>query len=298
MQLALPYLESLDYVERYAWFEPNSDVADYEDASGNLTNVGNTYKNHNSTASIPEAIWTENNNLENYLAIVDPTGQNLIMNGFFETEDLFGWEGSNIGILTNNEIFEGSTSGRILANAGELYQVIEVKPNTEYDLSFYTRWFVTPNNVIDIQILNADDNSLIASETMTTNTNWNLVEMQFVTPNDVNEIKLLFEKANEPGWFIDNAVMFDGETLSTFQPDDEQTIKIFPNPTSRIFTVQSTQKLEAIAIYNLKGQLVKEVNNLNGLGINVDIQELSNGIYIIKTISEQGIQGVFKILKS
>lgn len=298
MQLALPYLESLDYVERYAWFEPNSDVADYTDTNGNLTNVGNFYTNQTSTPAIPEAVWTENNNLDHYLAVVDPTGQNLIVNGFFETEDLFGWEGSNIGVLTNNEIYEGTTSGRILANAGELYQVVEVKPNTQYDLSFYTRWFVTPNNVIDVQILNAEDNSLIADQTMTTNTNWNLVEMQFITPTGVNHIKLVFEKGDEPGWFIDNAVMFESETLSTFQTNDKQTIKIFPNPTSRIFTVQSTQKLEAIAIYNLKGQLVKEVNNLNGLEINVDVQELSNGIYIIKTISALGRHSILKILKS
>ncbi|MGM0573906.1 MAG: glycosyl hydrolase, partial [Bacteroidota bacterium] len=40
MELALPYLESLDYVERYAWFEPFSDVADYYDGNGNYTDVG------------------------------------------------------------------------------------------------------------------------------------------------------------------------------------------------------------------------------------------------------------------
>jgi hypothetical protein len=47
LQLALPYLESLDYVERYAYFQPNPtnasvpvDPANYFDAPGNLTNIG------------------------------------------------------------------------------------------------------------------------------------------------------------------------------------------------------------------------------------------------------------------
>ena len=67
MKLALPYLESLDYVERYAWYQPNSDVADYYDVTGTtLTNVGTFYKNQISTASIPETIVTEDSNLDIY----------------------------------------------------------------------------------------------------------------------------------------------------------------------------------------------------------------------------------------
>ena len=54
MELALPYLESLDYVERYAWFQPNSGVADYYE-NDNYTAVGEFYKNQISTPAIPNA---------------------------------------------------------------------------------------------------------------------------------------------------------------------------------------------------------------------------------------------------
>lgn len=65
MQLALPYLETLDYVERYAWFEPFSNTADYYDASGtNLTNVGNFYKNQASTPAVSESTVFANSNLD------------------------------------------------------------------------------------------------------------------------------------------------------------------------------------------------------------------------------------------
>lgn len=70
LELALPYLESLEYVERYAYFEPNSanssnpvDSADLTDENGNLTNIGELYKNHLSTPSIPEATFESDGNL-------------------------------------------------------------------------------------------------------------------------------------------------------------------------------------------------------------------------------------------
>jgi hypothetical protein len=65
MQLALPYLESLDYIERYCWFQPSSGVANYYNASGSaLTNVGIFYRDQVSTPAIPDTTFSENNNLD------------------------------------------------------------------------------------------------------------------------------------------------------------------------------------------------------------------------------------------
>jgi hypothetical protein len=71
LQLALPYLEQLDYVERYAYFEPmaqySSNVVEPSnlfDTNGNLTNIGTIYKDHPSSASIPELTYNSPNNLE------------------------------------------------------------------------------------------------------------------------------------------------------------------------------------------------------------------------------------------
>ncbi|RXK61634.1 T9SS type A sorting domain-containing protein [Lacibacter luteus] len=64
LNLALPYLESLDYVERYAYFQPVSNTGNYYDAGGNLTNIGTLYKNHTSTASITALTKICANNLD------------------------------------------------------------------------------------------------------------------------------------------------------------------------------------------------------------------------------------------
>ncbi|MEJ8819169.1 glycosyl hydrolase [Lacibacter sp. H407] len=70
LRLALPYLESLDYVERYAYFQPNPQYATvpqtpanyYE--NGELTNIGELYMNHTSSPSIPDSTVECPNNLE------------------------------------------------------------------------------------------------------------------------------------------------------------------------------------------------------------------------------------------
>lgn len=71
LELALPYLEQLDYVERYAFFQPDpryssNTVApsNYYDTNGKITNIGIIYRDHVSTPSIPEASLSAPNNLE------------------------------------------------------------------------------------------------------------------------------------------------------------------------------------------------------------------------------------------
>ncbi|GAA4455286.1 hypothetical protein GCM10023189_22970 [Nibrella saemangeumensis] len=70
LELALPYLEQLDYVERYAYFQPNPQYgstnvapAYYFDDNGNLTNIGSIYLGHASTPSIPEPTYINSSNL-------------------------------------------------------------------------------------------------------------------------------------------------------------------------------------------------------------------------------------------
>lgn len=209
-----------------------------------------------------------------------------------------GWSGSNIDILSNpSTVFDGTTSARIKANAGELYQFVDVKPNTEYSLSFYTRWYVPPNSAIDVQILNAVDDSTIATKTLTTNTNWNLIDMEFVTPNDVDEIILLFEKGNEPGWFIDNAVMLEGATLSVYDAEKEQNLKIYPNPTPETMTIKSIQSIRSVVVYSLQGQQLKEFRSINENQFNFDMKDLSKGLYIIETRVQGNKIFIQKIIK-
>jgi hypothetical protein len=65
LQLALPWLESIPYVERYAYFQTPTTSGNFVDTNGNLTSTGTIYLNQVSTPSIPESyINYYNNNLQ------------------------------------------------------------------------------------------------------------------------------------------------------------------------------------------------------------------------------------------
>ncbi len=64
MALALPYLESLDYVERYAWFQPSSGTGQYYDGAGNYTPLGMFYRDQASTPAVRGGSLMSSSNLE------------------------------------------------------------------------------------------------------------------------------------------------------------------------------------------------------------------------------------------
>ena len=63
MKLALPYLDSISYIERYAWFSWDSNCT-FLDSLGNLTPIGTYYANHQSNPSIYDTVWGGRNNLD------------------------------------------------------------------------------------------------------------------------------------------------------------------------------------------------------------------------------------------
>ena len=65
LELALPYLENLDYVERYSFFPPVTDVADFFDENNNLTWIGEFYHNFQSSPSLPNQSYQMTNNISN-----------------------------------------------------------------------------------------------------------------------------------------------------------------------------------------------------------------------------------------
>ena len=64
LELALPYLDNLNYVERYSYFPPNNGVANLFDENGNLTLIGNIYNDFESEKSISNDYLIQNNNLD------------------------------------------------------------------------------------------------------------------------------------------------------------------------------------------------------------------------------------------
>ena len=296
MQLALPYLETLDYVERYVWYQPNSGVADYYNNAGTaLTNMGTFYQNQVSTKSIPEATWQANSTLDSYYNIVGNNPNNLLDNADFELGNLTAWFGENIDILTNANVYQGTTSGRILANPGYIYHLVPVEPSQDYDLSFFCRWFVAPTETMAVQILNASNDAVIATQMMNMNTTWNEVNFSFSIPANVQAIKIYIEKGQQPGWFIDNVVLQKNDTLN-IESNDLISSDIYPNPSSDDFHLKSNQWNNNYENYRMQGQLILKKSDLNAQETQIDLSGQPKGIYILKMQSANKMETVNKLI--
>jgi len=67
----------------------------------------------------------------------------------------------------------------------------------------------------------------------------------------------------------------------------KETIKLFPNPTNGVIEFRNTTDVNAVTVYDSMGRLVKEFKHLTTNKIN--LEGLSNGIYVLRLEGEQGI---------
>ncbi|MHB0755943.1 glycosyl hydrolase [Polaribacter sp. M15] len=298
MKLALPYLESLDYVERYAWFQPSSGTADYysdpEDFS-TITDVGTFYRDHQSTPSVPEATISDDSNLDAHYAVVNLDADNLLVNGFFETGDLTGWSGRNSGII-NSDTYEGNNAARIISGTGTLLQTVNVNPQSTYDLSLYTKWSSAPSSPISIQILNGATEAFITSKQLSTNTSWALSEMSFTIPNDVTSIIVFISKSGgSPQLLIDNAVLLEDSSLS-INDFNLKPYSIFPNPSTGIVTIKGKNMITSYTIFDIQGRLVESKKQMMLKEAQINLTHKSKGIYFIRLTDSNGNQSTEKLV--
>lgn len=75
-------------------------------------------------------------------------------------------------------------------------------------------------------------------------------------------------------------------SLSSFEMDSE--ISIYPNPTSHVLNIKSTNKNlpDAYAVYNMLGQVMMSKNISTEADLSIDTSSLSNGMYFIKITKE------------
>ncbi|MCO6174288.1 T9SS type A sorting domain-containing protein [Flavobacterium sp. NRK F10] len=90
------------------------------------------------------------------------------------------------------------------------------------------------------------------------------------------------------------AVTTTESTLSTSDFGSlDSTIKIYPNPSSGIITIDAVSELESVEIFNAIGQAVLNSKNKN----QINISDLEEGIYMIRLKTKEGKTSVQKIIK-
>ncbi|WP_432411667.1 DUF7619 domain-containing protein [Rasiella sp. SM2506] len=77
---------------------------------------------------------------------------------------------------------------------------------------------------------------------------------------------------------------------------DIKEILLYPNPTTGIITISSTENIQSIDVYSLTGQLLKTKSNLQQTEVTLSIEELAAGIYFARVSTESG-EKVFRVVK-
>jgi len=76
--------------------------------------------------------------------------------------------------------------------------------------------------------------------------------------------------------------------------EHSNSISLFPNPTSSLFTIQSSSTIKSITVYNIQGQQVLQKNNLNATSFTME-ELLPSGVYVVKVETDEGVE-VSKVL--
>ena len=92
---------------------------------------------------------------------------------------------------------------------------------------------------------------------------------------------------------IDNLVIGDGsfqvqDTLGISNNEEVLEAAIYPNPTTGIVNVTSKETIKAYTVYSITGQLLLSKDlNTQGKDIQINLEELSNGIYMLELSGEK-----------
>jgi hypothetical protein len=74
-------------------------------------------------------------------------------------------------------------------------------------------------------------------------------------------------------------------------------IKMYPNPTTGVLNIQTTEELSSATIYSLEGHKVLNVNKFESSDATINVSNLSNGVYFIKLSTKSGASQTQKFIK-
>lgn len=172
--------------------------------------------------------------------------------------------------LTNLDI---SNSLALQALSCDFNQLIELDLSNYPDLYYISCSY---NQLTSLNIANGNSPSFIV---IVASFNPNLPCIQ-VDPG--------FEDFYHPSsfWYKDTTAVWS-EDCSNFvavQKTEATNIEVFPNPSSDLVYVSTDEIVQAIHVYNLQGQLLKEEYNQR----EISLAEFSKGIYLLKIQTPKG----------
>lgn len=155
-------------------------------------------------------------------------------------------------------------------------------------------WSPQQGGIVKLKLENSGNPNInIEVDAPTTVANaWEKLTFNFpesVIQNTYQRIVLFFDFGN-PGngstFYFDDIILESPLSLNDFSKND---FKLYPNPAGDYLTISAASAMDDITIYSVTGQVLRNVQPFDK-EISLDVSDLSNGIYMIRTIRNGIVQ--------
>jgi hypothetical protein len=139
------------------------------------------------------------------------------------------------------------------------------------------------NGITEIGHIEGDGVSVISSYS-----EHKLVKKTFTVPLGKTEIYVALVRSldSEQLLYIDDMSLVVGEYTGVNEIKSANNLTVYPNPTSKYLYFENNNSTSNISIFNLQGKTVKTIEDTSS---KVDVGDLSNGMYILKSIGNDGV---------
>ena len=289
LELALPYLESLDYIERYCWFPYNSGTHFYgwNDATNTsnttISLVGTAYKNQVSTPSIPEATVTADNNLN----LV--TYPNIALNKPATANSTYG-----ATFLPSNAVDGNTTTTQWFANFGVANDVNFTPLPAWIEVDLQGTYIVDSFRIIEASkamkdfrfeywdaTLNSGAGGWSTALTVTGNPASPLTTSKTFAPITTTKVRLFVTAHNSTNYLRIIELEVYGKLAETLAVNkfEKQEFAIYPNPVANgVLNISGEQPIDSVEVYNLLGAKMN-TRFENG---QLQVDNLTSGVYFLR----------------
>lgn len=144
----------------------------------------------------------------------------------------------------------------------------------------------------------------LVQHTFDIQTDYTLVEVDFSQIASVNNNPLFHIRINFNGNTtqdngnnrFDNITLFGKPSTVSVHNPEQALVKVFPNPSKGIFTVNEAIPGSFYTIYDISGRLVQQGRFTSGSQELVDISKFEDGLYMLKIFSANSLQTI-KLIK-
>jgi endoglucanase Acf2 len=217
-----------------------------------------------------------------------------------EASDLYGNEAENnpiiIEITTSTDENTQCSGTDAEASQGEF--------STGYNYSFETSG---TDVIFTFELLDTDKSGVVAylwqqtpfTETLMTNSSGLVFTKTLSGFTEGEIISYACKFAFAGGLAVTKYLSYEvGSSCSSLSLDDNiwgNNIKIYPNPSSDTFNINSSQiELNKIEIYSLLGKKLKEYSAIRSV---YNIEDLTSGLYLVKIYTNKGMFTIKKLIK-